>query len=118
MAELLAAVEARVGLSKPGDLVVSNSDWHEAQLREKRLPHLRELDRVAPRNPVVLVRGGHEFIINSAAAARWNITRETKNPPGGEIGHDPDGGLNGELVDTARSLVKLPPPPKLTAEAV
>src|SRR5437773_6124242 len=114
MAELLAAVEARIGLSKPGDLVVSNSDWHEAQLREKRLPHRRDLDRVAPDNPVVLVRGGHEFIVNSAAMRRWNITRATPVPPGGEIGHDADGELNGELVDTARGLVKLPPPPKHT----
>src|SRR5207244_1291247 len=94
MAELLAAVEARVKVSKPGDLVVSNSDWHEAQLREKRLPHRRDLDRVAPDNPVVLVRGGHEFIVNSAAMKRWNITRSTPVPPGGEIGHDADGELN------------------------
>jgi len=107
--ELLAAVEARVKKAQPGDLIVSNSDWHEAQLGEKRLPHLRELDRVAPQNPVVLVRGGHEYIINSAAASRWNITRDTRSPPGGEIGHDADGGLNGELVDTARALVHLPP---------
>jgi len=67
---------------------------------------------------VVLVRGGHSFIVNSAALGRWNITRETKSPPGGEIGHDPDGQLNGELVDTARSLIRLPPPPKLTPEAI
>src|SRR5262245_19368609 len=118
IAELLAAVEARVKASKPGDLVVSNSDWHEAQLREKRLPHRRELDKIAPDNPVVLVRGGHEFIVNSAAMARWNISKATKGPPGGEIGHDADGELNGELVDTARGLVKLPPPPKLTEEEI
>ncbi|HYY62321.1 MAG TPA: amidohydrolase [Burkholderiales bacterium] len=116
--ELLAAVEARVKKAAPDELIVSNSDWHEAQLREKRLPHLKELDRVAPRNPVVLVRGGHEYIINSAAAKRWNITRDTKSPAGGEIGHDADGELNGELVDTARGLVQLPPPPKLTPEAI
>ena len=107
--ELLAAVEARVKKAQPGELIVSNSDWHEAQLREKRLPHLKELDRVAPKNPVVLVRGGHEYIINSAAASRWNITRDTRSPAGGEIGHDADGALNGELVDTARALVHLPP---------
>jgi len=114
MAELLAAVEARVRSGKPGDLVISNADWHEAQLREKRLPHRRELDKIAPDNPVVLVRGGHEFIVNSASLARWNISKATKAPAGGEIGHDADGDLNGELVDTARGLVKLPPPPKLT----
>src|SRR5262249_36311846 len=110
MAELLAAVEDRAKGVSAGELIVSNPDWHEAQLQEKRLPHRAELDRVAPGNPVVLVRGGHEFIVNSAALERWNITRETKSPPGGEIGHDPDGSLNGELVDTARGLVRLPPP--------
>ena len=107
--ELLGVIEARAKKTPPGELIVSNSDWHEAQLHEKRLPHLKELDRVAPKNPVVLVRGGHEYIINSAAASRWNIARDTKSPAGGEIGHDADGGLNGELVDTARALVHLPP---------
>src|SRR2546427_10157907 len=80
MAELLAAVEARVGLSKPGDLVVSKSDWHQAQLRGKRLPHRRDLGRLAPANPVVLVRGGHEFIVNSAAMRRCSIARATHGP--------------------------------------
>src|SRR5206468_1686680 len=118
MAELLAALEARGKASKPGDLVASNSDWHEAQLREKRLPHRRDLDRIAPDNPVVLVRGGHEFIVNSAAMRRWSISRATPVPPGGEIGHDAEGEMNGELVDTARGLVRLPPPPKLTEEQI
>src|SRR6266705_860812 len=94
MAELLAAVEARVKVSKPGDLVVSNSDWHEAQLREKRLPHRRDLDRVAPDNPVVLVRGGHEFIVNSTAMKRWNITRATPVPPNKKINHNTNKKLN------------------------
>src|SRR5689334_17047443 len=118
IAELLAAVEARAKSTPAGELIVSNPDWHEAQLHEKRLPHRTELDRVAPNNPVVLVRGGHEFILNSAAFQHWNITRATKSPPGGEIGRDADGTLNGELVDTARGLIKLPPPAKLTPEAI
>ncbi len=116
--ELLGAVEARAKSAKPGELIVSNPDWHEAQLHEKRLPHRTELDRVAPKNPVVLIRGGHEFILNSAAFAHWNITRDAKSPPGGEIGRDADGGFNGELVDNARALVKLPPPPKVTPESI
>ena len=41
-------------------MIVSNSDWHEAQLREQRLPLARELDAVVPAHPVVLVRGGHD----------------------------------------------------------
>ena len=47
IADLLAAVGAAAAQAKPGDLIVSNSDWHEAQLKEQRLPLATELDRVA-----------------------------------------------------------------------
>jgi predicted amidohydrolase YtcJ len=118
LGDLLGAVEREAKLAHDGELIVSNPDWHEAQLREKRLPHRTELDRVAPNNPVVLIRGGHEYILNSRALAKWNITRDTKSPAGGEIGRDADGNLNGELVDTAKGIVQLPPPPKLVAEEI
>ncbi len=115
--EVLAAIAARVGASKPGELVVTNSDWHEAQLKEQRLPLRRDLDRVAPHNPVVVVRGGHEYILNSAALKKWGIDETTPEPPGGRISRYPDGTLNGELVDRAKSLVTLPsPPPRSLAE--
>ena len=58
--------------------------------------------------PVVIVRGGHEFVLNSAALAKWNITKTTSQPQGGRITRYADGELNGELVDTAKSLVTLP----------
>jgi predicted amidohydrolase YtcJ len=38
--------------------------FDEAQLKEQRLPTASELDQVAPMNPVVLIRGGHEYILN------------------------------------------------------
>lgn len=109
LADVEAALRARVAASAPGEVIVSNSDWHEAQLKEQRLPLRDDLDRVAPQHPVVLVRGGHEFIVNSAALARWGITEQTAEPAGGRITRYPDGRLNGELVDTAKTLVRLPP---------
>ncbi|HEV2042323.1 MAG TPA: amidohydrolase family protein, partial [Casimicrobiaceae bacterium] len=118
LGDLLGAVEREAKLAHDGELIVSNPDWHEAQLREKRLPHRKELDQVTPNNPLVLIRGGHEYILNSRALAQWNITRDTKSPAGGEIGRDADGNLNGELVDTAKGLAQLPPPPKLVAEEI
>lgn len=108
--ELLAKVAERVAVAKPGEIVVSNNDWHEAQLREQRLPLRRDLDRVAPDNPVVLVRGGHQYIVNSAALAKWSITPQTPVPAGGAAPRYPDGELNGELVNNARQLVQLPLP--------
>jgi predicted amidohydrolase YtcJ len=64
----------------------------------------------------VIVRGGHEYILNSAALARWGITEKTPEPAGGRITKYADGRLNGELVDTAKALVTLPPAPLRTRE--
>jgi predicted amidohydrolase YtcJ len=108
LADVLAAVSQRVRNAASGEVIVSNGDWHEAQLTEQRLPLRRDLDTVAPKNPVVLVRGGHEYILNSAALARWHIDKTTVTPEGGQISRYPDGEPNGELVDKARTLVTLP----------
>jgi len=113
LADVLTAIGAAVKRARPGEVVVTNADWHEAQLREQRLPYRRDLDAVAPSTPVVVVRGGHEYILNSAALKKWNITKATPVPPGGEISRDGDGELNGELMDRAKALVTLPPAPPL-----
>jgi len=118
MDELLAAIAAGVKRLRPGEVVTTNSDWHEAQLAEHRLPHRRDLDTVSPVNPVIVVRGGHEYILNSAALRKWNITKDTPQLAGGRITRDAQGELNGELVDRAKSLVQLPPAPSLTVQAL
>lgn len=118
IADLLATVAAGVAKAGPGALVVSNSDWHEAQLKEQRLPIATEIDTVSAANPVVLVRGGHDYILNSAALRRFGIDRNTPAPDGGAITRDGAGEPTGELVDNARRLVTLAPPGALTAEDV
>jgi len=107
--EVLKLIAARVRESKPGDVVVTNADWHEAQLTEQRLPYRKDLDTVAPETPVVVVRGGHEYILNTAALTKWGVTKSTPEPAGGRITRDAQGELNGELVDRAKALVTLPP---------
>ena len=116
LADVAAAVRERIQSSPPGSVIVSNSDWHEAQLKEQRLPLRDDLDRIAPTTPVVLVRGGHEYVLNSAALTRWDITEKTPEPAGGRITKYADGRANGELVDTAKSLVRLPPSPPRTPQ--
>ena len=115
--EVLAAIADRVRESEAAEVIVTNSDWHEAQLREQRLPLRRDLDTVAPDNPVVVVRGGHEYVLNSAALEKWNITKETEVPAAGQISRYDDGELNGELVDAAKRLVSLARPPAKDFEA-
>jgi predicted amidohydrolase YtcJ len=114
MAELLARVKAGVDRAQPGELVVTNSDWHEAQLKELRLPTRWDLDTVAPNTPVIVIRGGHSYILNSAALTKFGITKDSVSPAGGSIGMDrARNDINGELVDRARDLSPIPPrPPK------
>ncbi len=118
LGEALKRIETRVRQAKPGEVVITNADWHEAQLKEQRLPYRIDLDKVAPRTPVVVVRGGHEYILNSAALNKWDINKATKEPPGGRITRDEAGELNGELVDRAKALVNLPEPPPPTIESL
>ena len=108
LADVEAALAARVAETPEGEVIVTNSDWHEGQLDEQRLPYRDDLDRAAPDHPVVVVRGGHEYILNSRALARWGIDEDTPDVPGGRVGRYDDGRLNGELVDRAKGLVELP----------
>ena len=117
MKELLDAIATAVAAAKPGELIVSNRDWHEMQLADQRLPIATELDTVAPNNPVVLKRGGHSYILNTAALKKWNITKDTVSPPGGQVSKDQTGELTGELFDNALGLVELPVRP-VTGEDV
>jgi predicted amidohydrolase YtcJ len=110
LGELLTTV-ANAAAAAPADaVIVSNSDWHEAQLKEQRLPTAEEIEQAAPGKPVVLVRGGHEYILNSTALKKWNVTKDTPVPAGGQISRNEAGELTGELFDEAKALVSLPHP--------
>ena len=114
LADLFSKVSESAAKAGAGDILLSNSDWHEAQLVEQRTPLASELEAAAPGIPVVLVRGGHSYFLNSTALAKWNITTSTPVPAGGAIPRDANGNLTGELVDLAKDLVDLPPPPPTT----
>jgi predicted amidohydrolase YtcJ len=110
LGELLMTIANAAAAASPDSVIVSNSDWHEAQLKEQRLPTAEELDQAAGGKPVVLVRGGHEYILNNAALRKWNITSDTPVPSGGQISRNASGELTGELFDEAKALVTLPRP--------
>ena len=58
--------------------------------------------QAAPGKPVVLVRGGHEYILNTTALKKWNVTKDTPVPAGGQISRNEAGELTGELFDEAK----------------
>lgn len=120
LADVEAALRERAADTPAGEVIVTNSNWHEGQLVEQRLPLRDDLDRATNEHPVVVIRGGHEYILNSRALEHWGIGPAADAPAGGRIGRYADGRLNGELVDRAKDMVSLPPgpPPPDPAEAL
>ena len=118
LGELLTTVANAAAVAPVDTVIVSNSDWHEAQLKEQRLPAAEEIEQAAPNRPVVLVRGGHEYILNTTALKKWNITKETPVPAGGQISRNDAGELTGELFDEAKALVTLPRPKPVSMDDI
>lgn len=76
-------------------------------------PTATQLDAATPAHPVALrAKSGHALWVNSAALHLAGITRQTPNPPGGEIVRDAQGEPTGVLLENAMALVArvIPPP--------
>jgi predicted amidohydrolase YtcJ len=54
IADVQAAIRARIKTVKPGEFITAMGGWNPAQFAENRLPTLAELDAVAPNNPVLV----------------------------------------------------------------
>ena len=48
LGELLTTLANAAASAPPDTVIVSNSDWHEAQLKEQRLPTAEEIEQAAP----------------------------------------------------------------------
>ena len=105
-AEILAAVKRESQTVQPGEWI-TGFGWNNTIWDDKTYPTKEELDAVAPNNPVVMERtDGHMIWVNSKALELAGITKDTKDPQGGEILRDADGNPTGCLTDTAGEPVQ------------
>src|ERR1700681_3690476 len=70
----------------------------EHQFAEKRLPTIAELNAAAPETPVFLLHLYDRALLNGAALRAVGYTKDTPNPPGGEIVRDGRGDPTGLLL--------------------
>jgi predicted amidohydrolase YtcJ len=70
----------------------------EHQFAEKRLPTIDELNAIAPDTPVFLLHLYDRAILNGAALRACGYTRDTPQPPAGEIVKDSNGSPTGLLL--------------------
>lgn len=103
--QILAAVARRAEELPPGAWILGWG-YDEHRLAEGRPPRREELDRAAPRHPVLLHRAcGHIAVANSLALAKGGVTHKTPDPPGGAIDRDASGEPTGVLKEAAVGLV-------------
>ena len=72
--------------------------FSEHQFAEKRLPTIAELNAVAPDTPVFLLHLYDRALLNGAALRAVGYTKDTPEPPGGQILRDADGTPTGLLL--------------------
>ncbi len=104
--DFLAKVKTRVDQAKPGDWVTGRG-WIETFWQPPVFPTRWDLDKISPNNPVFLTRAdGHGAVANSAALKIGNVTKDTKDPFGGQVLRDKQSGEpNGMLLDNAQGFV-------------
>jgi predicted amidohydrolase YtcJ len=109
--EAKARVAAKAKEVKAGEWIIGRG-WDHT-LWGGRFPSKKDLDQIAPNNPVFLVRvDGHVAWVNSKALELAKIDKNTKSPEGGEIERDASGEATGILKETSQGLVSnlIPPP--------
>ncbi|MDH2434077.1 amidohydrolase [Pokkaliibacter sp. MBI-7] len=79
--------------------------WNEFQFAEKRMPTLEELNRAAPDTPVFVLHLYDRALLNRAALKVVGYTRDTPNPPGGEIQRDANGEPTGMLIARPNAMI-------------
>lgn len=111
--DVIAATRAWADAHPEAPWVLSADGWEIEDIAERRLPTRDELDRACPDRPVLILRCGHEGAANSVALKLAGLPDDAPDPPGGRLGRDAAGRLDGVLIEPpAIELVRrhMPPP--------
>src|SRR5207253_3774323 len=118
LADALRMLKEQARRTPPPQWVRVVGGWNEFQFAERRLPTLDEINAVAPEVPVFVLHLYDRALLNRAALRACGYTKDTPNPPGGEIQRDKQGNPTGMLIAKPNAMIlyatlakgpKLPP---------
>ena len=118
LADGLRMLKEQAQRTPPGLWVRVVGGWSEFQFAERRLPTLDEINAAAPDTPVFILHLYCRALLNRAALRAVGYTKDTPNPPGGEIQRDHAGNPTGLLIARPNAAIlyatlakgpKLPP---------
>src|SRR5260370_8694457 len=118
LADALRLLREQAQRTPPGQWVRVVGGWSEFQFAERRMPTLEEINAVAPETPVFILHLYSRPCLNKAALRACGSTKDTPNPPAGEIQRDSKGNPTGPLIARPNATIlyatlakgpKLPP---------
>jgi predicted amidohydrolase YtcJ len=118
LADAMAMLKRQAQVTPPPQWVRVVGGFTEHQFAEKRLPTIDELNAAAPETPVFILHLYDRALLNAAALRAVGYTKDTPNPPGGEIVRDAAGHPTGLLLAQPNATIlyatlakgpKLPP---------
>jgi len=105
LADALDMLKRQVAITPAPQWVRVVGGFTEHQFAEKRLPSLDEINAIAPDTPVFLLHLYDRALLNGAALRAVGYTRETPEPPGGQIVRDANGNPTGLLLARPNATV-------------
>ncbi len=124
VADALRMLKEQAQRTPPGQWVRVVGGWSEFQFAERRMPTLEEINEAAPETPVFILHLYCRALLNQAALRACGYTKDTPNPPGGEIQRDHQGNPTGLLIARPNATIlyatlakgpKLPPEHQLNS---
>jgi predicted amidohydrolase YtcJ len=98
LADAMRMLRKQVAVTPAPQWVRVVGGFTELQFVERRLPTLEELNAAAPQTPVFILHLYDRALLNGAALRACGYTKDTPNPPGGEIQRDRHGNPTGLLL--------------------
>ena len=119
LADALRLLKEQAARTPPPQWVRVVGGWTEFQFAERRMPTLDEINTVAPDTPVFVLHLYDRALLNAAALRAVGYTKDTPEPPGGEIRRDHAGNPTGLLIARPNAMIlysTLAKGPKLARE--
>jgi predicted amidohydrolase YtcJ len=98
LADALRLLREQARRTPPPQWVRVVGGWTEFQFAERRMPTLDEINAVSPDTPVFVLHLYDRALLNRAALRAVGYTKDTPDPPGGEIQRDKRGNPTGFLI--------------------
>jgi len=108
LADGLRMLKEQAERTPPGQWVRVVGGWSEFQFAERRMPTLEEINAAAPDTPVFILHLYCRALLNQAALRACGYTKDTPNPPGGEIQRDSKGNPTGLLIARPNASILTP----------